>query len=294
MPAHAEDIAVTHYRDVYPGIDIATRLKDAAKDKVIYITGASRGIGESTVYAYAKAGASGIFITARSVADLETVAANAKKISPTVEVVPCAVDVTDAKQVGESVRKCVDKFGRIDVAISNAGYLGRRAKIGDSDPDDWWMAVTVSVRGAFNVIHHSIKHLVQTKGYAILVSSAGAQIRHPTASGYQSAKHQLNRFAEFIQVEYGSEGVKVFSIHPGRVPTKLAMSEPSIIPYLTDKAELAAHAMVRLTSGSEDYLSGRYVSVDWDLDELAKRRKEIEEDDLLKNRLDVGSLANAL
>ncbi|TFK53981.1 short-chain dehydrogenase/reductase SDR [Heliocybe sulcata] len=292
MPAHPENISITQYHDVYPGIDIDTRLKDAAKGKVIYITGASRGIGESTVYAYAKAGASGIFITARSVADLETVAANAKNISPTVQVEPCAVDVTNAEQVGESVRKCVEKFGKIDVVISNAGYLEKWVKIGDSDPDDWWMAVVS--RGAFNVIHHTVKHLVQTKGYAILVSSIGAQIRRPGASGYQSAKHQLNRFAEFVEVEYGSEGVKVFSIHPGGVPTKLATSEPSIIPYLTDKPELAANTMVRLTSGSEDYLSGRYVSVDWDLDELAKRKKEIEEDDLLKNRLDVGSLASAL
>ncbi|KZT24264.1 short-chain dehydrogenase/reductase SDR [Neolentinus lepideus HHB14362 ss-1] len=294
MPAHSENPSITLHHDVYPGIDINTRLKDAAKGKVVYITGASRGIGESTVYAYAKAGASGIFITARSISDLKTVAETAKKTSSSVVVEPYAVDVTDDKQVGESVKKCIEKFGRIDVVVANAGYLEKWTKIGDSDPDGWWKSVSVSVRGSFNVIHHTIKYLVETKGYAILLSSAGAQARYLGASGYQSAKHQLNRFAEFIQVEYGSEGVKVFAIHPGGVLTKLAANEPSIVPLLKDKVELASHTMVRLTSGSEDYLSGRYVSCNWDLDELVKRRKEIEEGDLLKNRLDIGSLADAL
>lgn len=294
MAPHPEQPSVTVHHDVYPGIDLDGRLKDAAKGKVVYITGASRGIGEATVLAYAKAGASGLFITARSADALTSVAESASKLAPSALVEPYAVDVTDEKAVGESVKKCLEKFGRIDIVIANAGYLEKWVKIGDIDPDEWWKSMTVSIRGTFNVIHHTIKHLVATKGYAILLSSVGAQNRRPGASGYQTAKHALNRFAEFIDVEYGSEGVKVFAIHPGGILTVLAANEPSLIPLLNDKVEIASNTMVRLTSGSEDWLSGRYVSCNWDLDELAKRRQEIEEGDLLKNRLDVGGLANPL
>ncbi|EPQ51407.1 oxidoreductase [Gloeophyllum trabeum ATCC 11539] len=294
MAPHPEFPAITVYKDVYPGIDLDTRLKDAAKGKVVYITGASRGVGESTVYAYAKAGASGLFITARSANVLASVAESARKISTSVAVEPYGLDITDEKAVGESVKKCIEKFGRIDIVISNAGYMEKWKKIGEANPDEWWKTMTINIRGTFNVVHHTIKHLVAAKGYAVLLSSFGAQARMLGASGYQTSKHAINRFVEFIQVEYGSDGVKVFSVHPGGIVTELALNEPSIVELLQDKVEVASHSIVRLTSGSEDYLSGRFVSCTWDLDELAKRRKEIEEGDLLKNRLDIGSLTDPL
>ncbi|EPQ51394.1 NADP-dependent dehydrogenase [Gloeophyllum trabeum ATCC 11539] len=296
MAPHPEVPAVTIHKDVYPGIDLSTRLKDAAKGKVVYITGASRGVGEATAYAYAQAGARGLFLTARSADALVSVAEATRKhsVSGSVIVEPYALDITDEKAVGESVKTCLDRFGRIDIVVANAGYLEKRLRVGEQDPDEWWKTMTVNIRGTFNVVHHTINHLVATKGYVVLVSSLGAQARIPGRSGYQTSKHAMNRLAEFIQVEYGAAGVKVFSAHPGGIVTVLASSEPSLAPLLHDKVEIASHSIVRLTSGTEDYLSGRFVSCTWDLDELAMRRKEIEEDDLLKNRLDIGSLAEAL
>ncbi|EPQ57587.1 oxidoreductase [Gloeophyllum trabeum ATCC 11539] len=294
MAPHPERVTVTEHHDVYPGIDLKTRLKDAAKGKIIYITGASRGIGEATVHAFAEAGASGLFVTARSADALTAVAESARRIAPSIVVEACTVDATDEQAVSQSVRKCIEKFGRIDVVIANAGYLEKRARTGEIDPREWWKTMDISLRGTFNVIHHSINHLVATKGYAIMLSSVAAQHRSRGASAYQTSKHAINRLAEFVDVEYGSQGVKVFAVHPGNIATALASNEPAIAAYLIDKIEIASHTMVRLTSGSENWLSGRYISCNWDLDELAKRRKEIEGGDLLKNRLDIGSLAGPL
>ncbi|KZT24260.1 NAD(P)-binding protein [Neolentinus lepideus HHB14362 ss-1] len=306
MDLHAEDLGITHHHDVYFGIDINGRLKDAAKGKVIYITGASRGIGAATALAYAQAGAKSLFLTStsRSAADLRAVGDSVKAGVPGVEVEVYAVDVNDEKRVKESVEKCIEKFGKIDVVIANAGYLEKWQNIGDIDPAEWWKSMEVSLRGTFNVVHHSIHSLVETKGYAILLSSVAAQLRGPGSSAYSIAKHALNRFAEFIDSnhrllernangsipEYGSQGVKVFSVHPGGVITVLSSNEPKLPEHLKDKVELSSHSMVRLTSGSEDWLTGRYVSCQWDLDELETKRKEIEEGDLLKNRLDIGIL----
>ncbi|TFK53971.1 NAD(P)-binding protein [Heliocybe sulcata] len=289
-PRYPGDINITHRQDVYPGIDINGRLKGAAQGKIVYITGASRGIGAATALAYARAGCRGLFLTStsRSAADLQAVGQSLRAQVPGVEVEVCVADVTDEKAVKSSVDKCIEKFGRINVVIANAGYLEKWTKIGEIDPSEWWLSF---VRGTFSVIHHSIRHLVATKGHAVLLSSGLAQILNPGSSGYATAKHALNRLAEFIQVEYGVEGVKVFSINPGGILTALSSNEPWLPPHMTDTVELASQSMVRLTSGTEDWLSGRYVNFQWDLDELETKRKDIEEKDLLKNKLDVGSLA---
>ncbi|KDQ53603.1 hypothetical protein JAAARDRAFT_209947 [Jaapia argillacea MUCL 33604] len=241
MPARAEDPKITLHSDVYPGIDINGRLKGAADGKVVYIAGASRGIGAATAHAYALAGCKGLFLTGRSLDTLASVSASIRTSLPgnvgeKLVIETDAVDITDLNAVGESVKRCVQKFGRIDVVIANAGYMEAWTKITECDPIGWWKIWEVNI-------------------------------------------------------EYGEQGIKVFSIHPGGIVTELARQEPKVLPFLHDKVELASHTMVRLSSGSEDWLSGRFISCNWDLDELAKRRTEIEEGDLLKNRLDVGVLA---
>ncbi|KDQ53608.1 hypothetical protein JAAARDRAFT_197408 [Jaapia argillacea MUCL 33604] len=295
MPARPEQPNVTLHHDVYPGIDIGGRLKGVARGKIVYITGASRGIGASTAHAFALAGCSGLFITGRSLDSLASVASSVRSSLPEdlakgLSIETDAVDVTNREAVGESVKRCVEKFGRIDILVANAGYVEPFSNIADCDPLGWWKIWEVNIGGVFNLVHHAAASLVKSNGHIILVSSVGAQKRSPGASAYQSSKHALNRFAEFVHLEYGGQGVKVFSLHPGAIVTELSSVEPSVRPNLIDKVELASHTMVRLSSGSEDWLSGRYVSSNWDLDELAQKRREIEEDDLLKNRLDVGSL----
>lgn len=99
--------------------------------------------------------------------------------------------------------------------------------------------------------------LAKTKGYFISVSSIGAQIRIPFASSYVLSKHSLNRFTEYIHSEYPD--VKAFSLHPGAIKTAMADNNPSQAAWLIDTVHLPACTMLRLTSGRDDYLSGRYV-----------------------------------
>ncbi|KDQ53604.1 hypothetical protein JAAARDRAFT_39292 [Jaapia argillacea MUCL 33604] len=296
MPVSSQDVNITQHNDVYPGIDVNGSLKGAAGGKIVYIAGASRGIGAATAHAYALAGCAGLFLTARSLDTITSVASSIHSSltadsSRELVIETDAVDVTDLKAVGESVKRCVEKFGRIDVLIVNAGYMEPWMNIADCDPIGWWKVLEVNLGGVFNLVHHAVPSLLKTQGHIILLSSVGAQKIGPGASAYGCSKHALNRFAEYIHCEYNAQGIKVFSIHPGGVVTELSSVAPHLLPYLVDTAELPGYTMVRLSSGSEDWLSGRYISCNWDLDELAKRRREIEDGDLLKNRLDVGSLA---
>lgn len=90
-------------------------------------------------------------------------------------------------------------------------------------------------------------------------------------------------------LEYSAQGVKSFAVHPGSVVTPLTQKAIDLIPSLkeihTDSADLSAWTYVRLTSGSEDWLSGRYVDATASLDEINNWKERIVEQDALKNRL---------
>jgi len=289
------DIKAHHSQ--YPAIDPKAALKGSASGKVIFITGASQGIGQATAAAFAQAGARAVYLTARSRNALEETKARLNKESPETRCEYMVCDVTEEGQVKASISDCVTRFGGIDVVESNAGYLEPwTKKIGDSDTADWWRAWEVNLKGTYYVIRHTIQHLVESArtraaggsvgGHLILLSSVGAQMVRPNASGYQTSKHAINRICEFVNVDHGDDGVKCFAIHPGGVPTALAKGMPvDLHAHLVDEPDLAAGFAVWLCSGKADWAKGRYLSCNWDVDELTHRKDQIIRDDLLVNRL---------
>jgi NAD(P)-dependent dehydrogenase (short-subunit alcohol dehydrogenase family) len=281
---------------LYPAIDPKLNLKDSARDKVIFIAGASRGIGQATAVAFAEAGAKAIYLTARSRNALELTQSLVSKANPQTRCVWSVCDVTDASAVEAAVADCVATFGGIDAADANAGFLGHWTKIGESDPANWWQNWQVNVQGTYHVIRFTLPHLIQSArtralegrsgGHLILLSSVGAQLLMPEASDYQTSKHAINRLCEFVQVDHGDEGIKCFALHPGGVSTELGLSMPQALhAYLIDEPELAAGFAVWLCSGKADWARGRYLSANWDVDALSALRDTIQNDDLLVNRL---------
>jgi len=292
MPAPPEVLPVTWHTNVYPGIE-PSKFVGTLKGKVVFITGASRGIGEATAIAFAKSGAT-LFLASRKQETLDTVKADIVKSVPDAKVGTYITDVTDHENVKAAVDACLKEFGKLDVVISNSGAMEDfKQTIAQRDPDVWWKTWQVNVQGSFNVAHYTLPELAKTKGYFIFVSSMGAQGRRPGASGYQTSKHAINRIAEFAAMESAEDGVKVFSIHPGGVKTELSSAAAKELEHiLIDNVQLPAWAMVRLVQGKEDYLSGRFVAVNWDLDEVYEKWKDaIVEEDALKNRLALPSAA---
>lgn len=280
----------------YSDIDPKAALKGSATGKIVYLSGASRGIGQATAVAFAQAGAKAIYITARSEKALEETKAQIIKANPETQCAYMICDVTDAGQVKASIDDCVAQFGGIDIADSNAGYLGAWNKIGESDISSWWKSWEVNVKGTYYFVRYVIPHLIEsarkhsaegsTGGHLILISSVGAQMVMPGASDYQTSKHAINRLCEFVNVDHGEDGIKCFAIHPGGVPTDLAKNMPKDIhAYLVDEPELAAGFIVWLSSGKADWAKGRYLSCNWDVNELLQMKDQIIKDDLLVNRL---------
>ena len=284
------------YHSQYSDIDPKTTLKGSASGKTIFLSGASRGIGQATAIAFAQAGAEAIYITARSEKELEETKTKITEANPETRCSYMVCDVTDADRVKAAIEDCVTKFGGIDVADANAGYLGKWRKIGESDISSWWRSWEVNLKGTYHVVRYAIPHLIEsarkhsdkglTGGYMILISSIGAQLLMPGASDYQTSKHAINRLCEFINLDHGEDGIKSFAIDPGGVPTTLAKNMPEEVhPYLVDEPELAAGFIVWLCSGKADWAKGRYLSSNWDVNELLQMKNQIIKDDLLVNRL---------
>ena len=288
------DLTAHHAR--YDAIDPQSALKASAAGKVVFIAGASKGIGQATAVAFAEAGAKAVYLTARSQDALKETQNLVKKANPATKSAFAVCDVTDASQVTAAVQDCVAQFGAIDVADANAGYLGPWVKIGESDPEGWWRNWEVNMRGTYHVIRFTLPHLIKSAetfgakgrsgGHLVLVSSVGAQFVMLGASDYQTSKHAINRLCEFVQNDHGADGIKCFAMHPGGVATDIGHSMPAHMhEYLVDEPDLAASFAVWLCSGAADWAKGRYLSANWDVTELTALKPEILRDDLLVNRL---------
>jgi len=289
---------LTSHNARYDAIDPRTTLKGSATGKVVFIAGASKGIGQATAVAFAEAGAKAVYITARSAPALIETQKLVQKANPNTQCAYAVCDVTDAAQVQAAVDDCVAQFGAIDVADANAGYLGPWVKIGESDPDGWWRNWEVNMKGCYHVVRFTLPQLIesaatwaakgQSGGHLILISSIGAQFVMPGASDYQTSKHAINRLCEFVQSDHNDDGIKCFALHPGGVATDIGHSMPEHMhEYLVDDPNLAASFAVWLCSGAGDWAKGRYLSANWDVSELCAMETEVLQDDLLVNRLRV-------
>jgi NAD(P)-dependent dehydrogenase (short-subunit alcohol dehydrogenase family) len=259
----------------------------------VFLTGASRGIGKAMAMAYAKAGASVIGIAARSDLDevkkeIEEAASSAGREIP--NVVTVSIDVQKSESVQKAVEKITPHFqGRIDILVSNAGYMETWMPIADATIDDWWNSWEVNIKGQFLVWKAMLPLLLADESSlktVVNLSSIGAQMSSPGASAYQTAKFALLRLTEFLNAEYGDKGLIAYCMHPGAVPTDLAWKMPDFVKgNLIDTPELMADTVVYLTQKRREWLRGRYLSCNWDMQELFAKKEEIVERDLLKMRM---------
>lgn len=283
---HKIDFISTQHHDTYPFIAQATH-----HNHKVLITGASRGIGLATAHSFARAGAPSIAIAARGPLDtVETALLSTAKEAghPPPTILKLTLDVADDASVAAAAEEVAAKFGHLDILINNAGTSEPWVPIAESDPADWWGCWEVNVKGVYLVMRAFIPLLRKgTQKTIVNVSSVGALWVVPGASAYQTGKFAVLRLTEFVMAEYGSEGMLAYAIHPGGVPTELAMGIKALQGLLTDTAELAGNAMSWLTQERREWLGGRYVSVTWDMEELLQKREEIVREDKLKTRLAV-------
>ncbi|KAL8854001.1 MAG: hypothetical protein Q9221_001124 [Calogaya cf. arnoldii] len=282
------DFTSVHH-DVYPAINLS---KISLEGQRVFISGASKGIGRELAIAYAKAGAAAICLGARS--DLSAVEQNVQETAITAgkkppQVLSVNLDVSSRQSVeavAKAVAQCCDS---LDVLVNNAGYHSRFETITESDPDDWWRSWEINIHGTYLMTRSFLPLLLKGYGKTIVnITSIASQFLVSGASAYSTSKLAMLRLSEFTNVEYGAQGILAYSVHPGAVPTELAtdvMPKAMASAFLIDTLALSGNTIVYLTQKRQEWLAGRYISVNWDMEELFEKKDEIVEKDLLKVRM---------
>ncbi|CAK7205581.1 hypothetical protein SEUCBS139899_008359 [Sporothrix eucalyptigena] len=293
--AHSGVTVTEHsHHDTYEAIN--PRKLDLA-GKSVFITGASRGIGRSLAVAYTQAGVAFLALAARGSMDdtvvaIKEAAAGVNRPVPTLLLLK--VDASDPASVAAAAdtAKAALNGRPLDILVNNAGVLEPNAVVHKSDPSDWWYTFEINLKGVYLVSRVIIPLLLGDasaprgdRTIVNLTSIGGILVMHGM-SAYNTSKLAVCRLTEFLAHEYQDEGLTTFAVHPGGVVSDMSMSLPKELHHaVTDTAELVSDSIVYLTRSPQTWLTGRYVSVQWDLPELEERRNEIVSKDLLKNKL---------
>ncbi|PVH83822.1 NAD(P)-binding protein [Cadophora sp. DSE1049] len=292
----------TLHRSLVPSID-PTKVKLPSSFSVL-ITGAGKGFGASTALSYAQAGASAIIIVARTLADLEAVSKQITEISPSTKVLCVPCDVTKEEQVIDLAKQVKDTFNRLDVLINNAGkgvsFLPDDSVAGGKRfPCDFIEGSSSEFRDCFELnffgtylcTRHLLPLIIATEGGAkaiINIVSGGAHLASAFLSPipYNISKMAIVRMSQYVDDSHRERhGVVCYALHPGTCSARTPLTDGNVV--LVDDVELCGGYCVWLTKQKREWLSGRYVSSEWDVDELEAMKDEIVKGDKLKFTMDV-------
>lgn len=184
--------------------------------QTIVITGASRGLGAATAQIAARLGAN-VVLNARSARELKEIARSIRETGG--EALPVAGDVSRLKDCQNLVRQAVDRYGRIDSLVNNAGVIGPIAFVADADPAAWEQNLAVNIIGPMMLTQAALPYLRRAQGRVINVSSGAAVNPVPGWSAYCSSKSALNQFNNVLALE--ETMVTAIAFRPGVVDTEM-------------------------------------------------------------------------
>jgi NAD(P)-dependent dehydrogenase (short-subunit alcohol dehydrogenase family) len=186
--------------------------------QVVWITGASAGIGRALALEFARRGAD-VAVSARRVDRLAEVVDQIDALGRHGLAVPC--DVTDDADVARAVDAVLARFGRLDVAVANAGFgvVGRLEDLSDADLRRQF---DTNVFGAMSTARHALPALRRTRGRLALVSSVAGLLASPRTGAYTASKFALRGLGLTLAQELHAAGVSCTLLNPGFVATEIA------------------------------------------------------------------------
>lgn len=251
--------------------------------KVILITGGSRGIGRALAETLIERGHR-IVITGR---DHDRTAATATELGE--EVLAVSGDVASKQDARAAVERAVEHFGAVDVLVNNAGISGRDSPLSEADPDDWWRVLEINLRGPMLFMRALLPHMIERRTGTIINMGSYAAIRpFKGASAYSASKIALARMSDIAAEEVREHGVDVFCVSPGLVLTDMT-SGADVFDDLPATAWSPIEKICGLVGDLVDRdcssLSGRFIHVNDDLEELLADPERIGEEHLYQMRL---------
>ena len=186
------------------------------KNKVVVITGASKGIGKATAFAFAAAGAK-VVLAARTRETLEQVAAELRETGAEALAVP--TDVTNVDAVKQLIQRTLDVYQHVDILINNAG-IGHFGPIVDFEPDDWDAVLNSNLKAVYLCAKYALPSMLERgSGQIINVLSVAAKIAFQASSAYCAAKAGALALTKVLASEVRQQNIRVTAILPGSVHT---------------------------------------------------------------------------
>ena len=183
--------------------------------KVVFITGAARGVGADVARRLRRRGATLVLTDI----DAEPLAGLAAELGAD-HVLTAVADVRDLAAMQEVAKQAVERFGGIDVVVANAG-IATYGSVLQVDPDAFKRLLDINVLGAFHTVRAALPSIIERRGYVLIVSSFAAYAASPGLAPYHAAKAGVEHFANALRLEVAYQGVDVGSAHMSWIDTPM-------------------------------------------------------------------------
>ena len=257
------------------------------KDKNVFLTGGSRGIGKHAVFELVKNGANVAFSYVSSEAGAKDTVAEAKKINPDAKLSYYKLDVKNSKQVDEVAERAINDFGTIDVVVNNAGIL-RDGPLHYMSNEQWDEVIQTHLTGTFYVCRAFLEEFIVNKGGKFVNISSICHVGSAGQANYSAAKAGIIGFSRALAKEYGHKNVYCNVVVPGYFKTELTDANASemIVEQFVRLSMLQREgqpcefgkAVVFLASDLSSFVNGDVLYVTGGLDTIpplnAKRQKK--------------------
>ena len=244
-------------------------MKTLLKDKVAIITGSASGIGKAAAILFADEGAK-VVVSDVNETDGKAVTEQINKSGGKSIFVKC--DTSSPSENEMLVKKTLDAFGALHIAVNNAGVGGALAQLADYTIEGWQKVIDINLSGVFYSMKYQIPAMLKSGGGSIVnIASILGAVGFPNAPAYTAAKHGVVGLSQQAALDYSAKGIRINSVGPAFIRTPMI----SALPKEAEGQLIAAHPIGRLgepkevaeliaflSSDRASFLTGNYYPVD--------------------------------
>ncbi|WP_328760470.1 oxidoreductase [Streptomyces sp. NBC_00271] len=192
-------------------------------NKVVVVTGASRGVGLATVQSFVQEGAT-------VVAGARTVSTALQELAAHAQVLSVSVDLATSAGPQQLVDAAVQLFGGVDVLVNNVGAVSPRLQGIASITDEQWLeSLNLNLMSAVRASRAALPSLLERQGTIVNISSVNAFLPDPGVADYTVSKAALTNFSKALSKEVGPQGVRINTVSPGPITTDIWTAESGLV-----------------------------------------------------------------